>query len=79
VVVLQGQVDPAAQHARSGPDHPVARYVNGLASGKSLSDDLATPANPDSAKPWSTNEVMNLFVSFLRHYEEPQRPDTTCC
>jgi len=127
---IAADFDPAAQRARSGPEHPVAKYVNGLASGKSLSDDpaaaaaanpvnyvrasappfllfhgsadnlvspsqtlllhealraagvqstryvlvgaghgdLAALTNPDSAKPWSTNEVMNLLVSFLRRY-----------
>jgi len=120
-------IDPAAQRARAGPHHPVARYINGPASGKSLSDapaaasaanpvgyisaaappfllfhgsadnlvspsqtlvlhealraagvsstryvlqdaghgDLAFLGDPDSGKPWSTGEVMNLIVGFL--------------
>ena len=127
---IAADFDPSTQRARSGPDHSVAKYVNGPASGKSLSDDpaaaaaanpvnyvrasaapfllfhgsadnlvspsqtlllhealraagvqstryvlvgaghgdLAALTNPDSAKPWSTNEVMNLLVSFLRRY-----------
>jgi acetyl esterase/lipase len=124
---IAADFDRAAKLSRDGPDNPVAKYVNGPASGKSLSDDPAAVAdanplnyvsasappfllfhgsadglvspsqtlvlhealraagantsryvlqdaghgdmtllsNSISGKPWSTNEVMDLIVSFL--------------
>ncbi len=45
---IAADFDRAAQLSREGPDNHVAKYVNGPASGKSLSDDPAAvaAANP---------------------------------